>query len=134
VVYVAMAKEHGFSVEMKSKEYVRRVSVSDDPRNAVIFEGFLGEIDEIGMVEEVILEIRAANGTLRIGLSEEELTGLDPEFSLKGKRDKILELRIDVYFEDEPRNVGRLREMLPGVAIIQYGGILESEHSPTLGA
>ena len=73
MVDVARAKEHGFSVEMKSKEYVRRVSVSDNPRDAVIFEGFLGEIEEIGMVEEVILEIRAANGTLRIDLSEEEL-------------------------------------------------------------
>ncbi len=73
VVDVARAKEHGFSVEMKSKKYVRRVSVSDDPRDAVIFEGFLGEIEEMGMVEEVILEIRAANGTLRIDLSEEEL-------------------------------------------------------------
>ena len=73
VVYVARAKEHGFSVELKSKEYVKRVSVSDDPRDAVIFEGFLGEIEEMGMVEGVILEIRAANGTLRIDLSEEEL-------------------------------------------------------------
>ena len=73
MVDVARAKEHGFSVEMKSKEFVRRVSVSDDPRDAVIFEGFLGEIEEMGMVEEVILEIRAANGTLRIDLSEKEL-------------------------------------------------------------
>ena len=73
MVDVARAKEHGFSVEMKSKKFVRRVSVSDDPRDAVIFEGFLGEIEEMGMVEEVILEIRAANGTLRIDLSEEEL-------------------------------------------------------------
>ena len=86
VVYVARAKEHGFSVEMKSKEYVRRVSVSDNLRDAVIFEGFLGEIEEIGMVEEVILEIRAANGTLRIDLSEEELKGA---LSRK-KKDKIL--------------------------------------------
>ncbi|TRO47821.1 hypothetical protein E2P65_03820 [Candidatus Bathyarchaeota archaeon] len=70
---MARAKEHGFSVEMKSKEHVRRMSVSDDPRDAVIFEGALGEIEEMGLVEEVILEIRGANGTLRIDLSEEEL-------------------------------------------------------------
>jgi fructose-1-phosphate kinase PfkB-like protein len=70
---MARAKEHGFSVEMKSKEYVRRMSVSDNSRDAVVFEGFLGEIEEMGIVEEVILEIRAANGTLRIDLSEEEL-------------------------------------------------------------
>jgi fructose-1-phosphate kinase PfkB-like protein len=80
---MARAKEHGFSVEMKSKEYVRRMSVSDNSRDAVVFEGFLGEIEEMGIVEEVILEIRAANGTLRIDLSEEELRK-----ALRKKKDK----------------------------------------------
>jgi len=35
---------------------------------------------------------------------------------------------IEVYFEDEPRNVRRLREMLQGVTVIQYGGAFESQH------
>jgi hypothetical protein len=78
--------------------------------------------------------VQVVGGTPRYEFTEEEFTGLDPEFSLKGKRDKIVELGIDAYFEDEPRNVRRLREMLPGVAIIQYGGILESEHPSTRGA
>ena len=70
---MARAEEHGFSVEMRSKEYVRRVSVSDNARDAVIFEGFLGEIEEMGIVEGVILEIRGANGTIRIDVSERDL-------------------------------------------------------------
>jgi hypothetical protein len=62
-----------------------------------------------------------------------EREGLDPEFSLKGKRDKILELGVEVFFDDNPGAVRRLREMLPGVAVVQYGGELESEHPPTGG-
>lgn len=64
---------------------------------------------------------------------EKERAGLDPDFSLKGKRDKILELGVEVFFDDNPGSVRRLREMLPGVAVIQYGGELESEHPPTGG-
>jgi len=72
--------------------------------------------------------VHVMGGSPRYEFTEDELNGLDPEFSLKGKRDKILELGIDVYFEDEPRNVRRLREMLPIVTVIQYGGAFESQH------
>ena len=61
----------------------------------------------------------------------EERAGLDPDYSLKGKRDKILELGVEVYFDDDPKAVSGLREMLPGVAVIQYGGELESRHPLT---
>jgi hypothetical protein len=64
---------HGFSVEMKSKRHVKRIMLSDGTHEGVLFEGFLGEIKEIGMVEEAVLEIKGTNGTLRIDLSEEEL-------------------------------------------------------------
>ena len=60
----------------------------------------------------------------------EERGGLDPEFSLKAKRDKILELGVEVFLDDDPWVVRKLREMLPGVAVIQYGGVLESERPP----
>jgi len=66
-------KKHAFSVEMKSKEYIKTISMSDDSQEGVLFEGFLGELEELGMVEEVILEVKGANGTLRIDLDEGEL-------------------------------------------------------------
>lgn len=65
--------EHGFSVEMKSKRHVKKITLSDGTHEGVLFEGFLGELEEIGMVEEAVLEIKGANGTLRIDISEEEL-------------------------------------------------------------
>lgn len=65
--------ERGFSVEMKSKKYVRHISLSDESHDQVLFEGNLGELVELGMVEKIILEIKGANGTLRIDLSEDEI-------------------------------------------------------------
>ena len=65
--------EHSFSVEMKRKSHVRRISVSDDAHERVLFEGSLGELEELSMVEGAVLEIKGVNGVLRIDLSEDEL-------------------------------------------------------------
>ena len=65
--------ERGFSVEMLSKKHVKTISMSEETHDKVLFEGNLGELDELGMVEEIILEIKGANGILRVDLTEEEL-------------------------------------------------------------
>jgi hypothetical protein len=65
--------KHSFSVELKSKKYVTSVSLSDKGREGVLFEGVLGELEEIGMLEDAILFIIGSNGTLRVDLTEEEL-------------------------------------------------------------
>jgi len=68
--------EHSFSIEMKSKKHIRHISVSNDFRNHVLFEGFLGELLELSMIEGAVLEVKGVNGTLRMDLSEEELRNL----------------------------------------------------------
>ena len=65
--------ERGFSVEMLSKKHVKTISMSEETHDKVLFEGNLGELEELGMVEEIILEIKGANGILRVDLTEEEL-------------------------------------------------------------
>lgn len=65
--------EHAFSVEMKSKKYVRHMSISNESYDRVLFEGFLGELKELSMVESAVLEVRGANGILRVDLSEDDL-------------------------------------------------------------
>jgi len=65
--------EHAFSIEMKSKKHVKHISVSDEPHDGVLFEGYLGELEEVLMVEGAVLEIKGANGILRIDLSEDDL-------------------------------------------------------------
>lgn len=65
--------ERGFSVEMLSKKHVKTISMSDETHDKVLFEGNLGELEGLCMVEEVILEIKGANGIMRVDLTEEEL-------------------------------------------------------------
>jgi len=65
--------EHSFSIEMKSKNHVRHVSISNESRDHVLFEGFLGDLQELSMVEGKVLEIRGTNGILRVDLTEGDL-------------------------------------------------------------
>jgi len=67
-----VTRERGFSVEMTSKEHVRSLIVSDESQGKVLFEGNLGELQALEMVEEIVLQMKGANGTLRIDLEEDE--------------------------------------------------------------
>lgn len=65
--------ERGFSVEMISKEHVRTISVSDKGREGVLFEGVLGELEGLDMMDGSVLSVRGSHGTLMVDLTEEEL-------------------------------------------------------------
>lgn len=62
-----------FSVEMRSKNHVRSISISNDVRDRVFFEGDLGVLEELVVVKGGMLEVRGKNGVLRVELSSEEL-------------------------------------------------------------
>jgi len=64
---------HLFSIEMKSKKFVKQVTLSNESRDGVYFEGFLGDIVEICFVNGGMLEIRGVNGTFRIDISKEKV-------------------------------------------------------------
>lgn len=67
--------DHSFSVELNSKDHVRLVNLDTD-KNKTMIEGFLGELIYLDFVENVLLEIKGSNGTLRIDLSSEDLKNL----------------------------------------------------------
>jgi len=67
---------HVFSIEMVSKKYVKQVSLSNESRDGVYFEGFLGDIEELIFVNGGMLEIRGENGTFRIDIRKETLRRL----------------------------------------------------------
>jgi hypothetical protein len=69
-------REHTFSVELKSKEYMKRVAIPNEAGDTVLIEGFLGELEAVDLVEGVMLEVKGANGILRMDLKEEELNTL----------------------------------------------------------
>ena len=64
---------HLFSIEMKSKKFVKQVTLSNESRDGVYFEGFLGDILEICFVNGGMLEIRGVNGTFRIDINKQKV-------------------------------------------------------------
>ena len=68
--------EHSFSIEMRSRNYLSNVSLSDRSTEPVLIQGVLGGLKEICLQEDVTLEVRGSNGTLRLDVSREELEKL----------------------------------------------------------
>jgi len=67
---------HMFSIELKSKDFVKSLVLPNDIEDKVLIEGFLGELKELGVSEGLMLEIKGINGVLRMDLEEEELRKL----------------------------------------------------------
>ena len=51
-------EKHAFAIELKSKEYLKRVAIPSEAGDTVLIEGFLGELEEVDLVEGVMLEIK----------------------------------------------------------------------------
>jgi len=66
--------ERARSIEMKSRRHVKCISVSEGNQENVLFEGFLGKLESLSLIEGEMLEIEGANGVLRIDIKTEELT------------------------------------------------------------
>ena len=60
---------------MKSKQHLNSVNVGvNGSKDQVFIEGFLGELSELKLVEESMLEVSGRNGTLRLDVSWEDLS------------------------------------------------------------
>ncbi len=71
------SKQHSFSIEMASKEHMKKISIGNEPYGEVIVEGELGEITNIELVEGMMLQISGENGVFRMDITERELAPLD---------------------------------------------------------
>ncbi len=71
--------EHSFSIELKSKNHIKNITLT----NRILIEGSLGKLEEITLIEGRVLELKGANGTLRLDICEDELMQL-----LKPKKKK----------------------------------------------
>ena len=67
-------ERHSFSIEMFSKKHVNKVSISNESNGEVLFEGELGGLLDIKLIEGVLLQITGVNGIFRIDLTEKELS------------------------------------------------------------
>lgn len=59
---------------MKSKRFVKNISISDESHDRVLFEGNLGKLLSLSLVEGDILELIGDNGVLRVAVTEGQLS------------------------------------------------------------
>jgi len=62
-----------FSVEIDSKMHVKKISLSDEAHDPVIFEGSIGGLMEISLIESSALEFIGENGVLRVEVNADVL-------------------------------------------------------------
>lgn len=63
-----------FSVELKSKSFLKNMAMTNGSPEGVMIEGELGELVRACFAEGIILEIVGTNGVLRVDLGEHEIT------------------------------------------------------------
>jgi len=58
---------------MKSKDYLDKFSISDG-QNGVLIEGDIGDLIQLSLHEDKLLEIQGTNGVLRVELTRTNLS------------------------------------------------------------
>ena len=66
-------EQHSFSIEMSLERSVRKISYLDEKNGHFFFEGFLGKLQSITLVEDVMLEIEGKNGVIKLDITRQEL-------------------------------------------------------------
>lgn len=66
-------KERVFSVEPKSKQNLKTITLTNGTSDSVLLEGNIGELVQATFTEDIILEVVGKNGVLRIDLCEDEI-------------------------------------------------------------
>ena len=69
-------KEHSFSIELKSKEHIKNITLTNKIQNRILLEGSLGELKEISLIEGRVIELVGKNGTLRLDICKDEISEL----------------------------------------------------------
>lgn len=62
-----------FSIEMKSRQYIKSISISDTSHEKALIEGDLGNQREVNLVNQEMIEITGTNGVIRLALDLLEL-------------------------------------------------------------
>lgn len=65
--------ERYFSVELKSKVYLKNVTLTNGSADNALIEGTLGDLVLATFAEDVIFEVVGTKGTFRINLAKNEI-------------------------------------------------------------
>jgi hypothetical protein len=79
-------KERVFSVELKSKNNIKNVTLTNGNCDGVLLEGTIGELVEAKFAEGVILQVVGNNGVLRLDLGENEIKRTSDQKQMKVKK------------------------------------------------
>ena len=66
-------KERVFSVELKSKNSLKNVTLVNGSSDSVLIEGTIGELVQATFAEGVVLEVEGEKGVLRLDLGEDDI-------------------------------------------------------------
>jgi hypothetical protein len=70
------ADDHLFSIELKSRNFIKNLALQTSEAGKVLIEGFLGKLENLSLTEGLMLEINGTNGILKMDLTETELQRL----------------------------------------------------------
>ena len=79
-------EERFFSVELKSKAYLKNVSLANGSRDDVLIEGSIGELLQATFPDGIILEVIGKKGILRINLAEHEIKKTTDQNQNEGRK------------------------------------------------
>ncbi len=66
-------KERVFSIELKSKNSLKNVTLVNGSSDSVLIEGTIGELVQATFAEGVVLEVVGEKGVLRLDLGEDDI-------------------------------------------------------------
>ena len=78
-----MGSMHAFSIELKSKEFIKNLSIPSEGGKVVI-EGYLGKLKSMKVLEDVMLEIEGDFGTFCLDFDEVEIAKMIPKRVVSG--------------------------------------------------
>ena len=78
-----MGSIHAFSIELKSKKFVKNLSIPDEGGKVVI-EGYLGKLKSLKILEDVMLEIEGDFGSFFLDFDELEIAKMVPKMITSG--------------------------------------------------
>ncbi len=81
-------KERVFSVELKSKNSLKNITVTNGANDTVLVEGTIGELVQATFAEGIVLEVTGKNGVLRLDLEEQDIKRTFEQKQLEVEKDE----------------------------------------------
>ncbi len=65
--------ERSFSIQLKSKGYLKNVAMNNGSHENVLVEGTIGDLCHTEFLEGIVFEVVGSKGVLRVDLTQDEI-------------------------------------------------------------